>query len=164
MKISDILGFLGEEGIPFVFTGNGTDTVEGFSSLKNYKPGSFTWVKKQGNIPEGFDLAPIALAFVSEEVNAGTARNVIRTPESKRAFFSMIEHFYTCEEERPTAGQFTYVSPKVKLGKDVRIGQDAFVGLGVVVVKDVPPGEIVVGNPAKPFHKKNVQNERHTPH
>ena len=36
------------------------------------------------------------------------------------------------------------------------IGKDAFVGLGAVVVKDVAPGQTVVGNPAKPFIKKKA--------
>ena len=34
------------------------------------------------------------------------------------------------------------------------IGEDAFVGLGAVVVKDVAPGRTVIGNPARPFVKK----------
>jgi acetyltransferase-like isoleucine patch superfamily enzyme len=29
------------------------------------------------------------------------------------------------------------------------IGAEAFVGAGAVVVKDVPPGVVVVGNPAR---------------
>ena len=36
------------------------------------------------------------------------------------------------------------------------IGENAFVGLGAVVVKDVAPGQTVVGNPAKPFIKKKA--------
>jgi acetyltransferase-like isoleucine patch superfamily enzyme len=31
----------------------------------------------------------------------------------------------------------------------VEIGEEAFVGAGAVVVKDVPPGVVVVGNPAR---------------
>lgn len=46
---------------------------------------------------------------------------------------------------------------KVKLGVTVRnrkiIGAKSLVGLGSVVVKDVEPGEVVVGNPAKPIKK-----------
>lgn len=122
MRISEILDFLKEENVSFTFTGDPEGGVEGFSSLNHYKPGSFTWIKKQGNIPEGFDLGQISLAFISQEVGAGPIPNTIRTTESKRAFFSSIEHFYAQEEERPAVGQFTYISPKVKLGKDVRIG------------------------------------------
>jgi sugar O-acyltransferase (sialic acid O-acetyltransferase NeuD family) len=33
------------------------------------------------------------------------------------------------------------------------IGEGATVGMGAVVTKDVPPGEIVVGNPAKPLRR-----------
>lgn len=143
MRISDILDFLKEEGISFSFAGTEADAVEGFSSLGHYKPGSFTWVKKRESIPQGFDLSQIALAFVSENVDAGAARSVIRTRESKRAFFSTIEHLYGQEEKRPAVGQFTYISPKVKLGKGVRIGHnctldgDITVGDGTVIWNNV---------------------------
>lgn len=123
MKISDILDFLTAEKIPFSFTGDSEAQVEGFSSLAHYKPGSFTWVKAQKNIPSNFDLTGIRLAFLSEEVT-GPFCNAIRTPVSKHAFFSTMEHFYGEDEERPAIGQFTYISPKVKLGKNVRIGHN----------------------------------------
>lgn len=124
MKISEVLNYLKSADIPFTFTGEETAVVEGFSSLKHYRPGSFTWINAWKNIPEGFDLSQITLAFVSEDVDARAVSNVIRTSESKHAFFSTMEHFYAEEEERPAIGQFTYISPKVKLGKNVRIGHN----------------------------------------
>lgn len=147
MKICEILLFLEGEGIPFAFSGDAGAAVEGFSSLARYKPGSFTWIKGQGNIPEGFGLSQIALAFVSEDVDAGAAPNIIRTAQSKRAFFSSIEHFYAREEARPAVGQSTYISPEVKLGKDVRIGHnctldgDITIGDGTVIWNNV----VIVG-------------------
>lgn len=117
MRIAEILRFLKSEQVPFTFHGDEEAEVERFSSLTHYKPGSFTWIKTQKNIPEGFDLSRLALVFAAEGVDAGTAPNVIRTTESKRAFFSTMEHFYAEEEERPAIGQFTYVSPLVKLGE-----------------------------------------------
>lgn len=39
--------------------------------------------------------------------------------------------------------------------KPLEIGRGAIVGMGAVVTKDVPPGAVVIGNPAKPLEKKN---------
>lgn len=38
-------------------------------------------------------------------------------------------------------------------GRPLTIGRGAVVGMGAVVTKDVPPGTVVVGNPAKPLIK-----------
>lgn len=122
-KIVEILDFLKQENIPFTFRGNAEDAVERFSSLSHYQPGTFTWVKKQENVPAGFDCTAVALAIVSEGVT-GAFPNVIETPQSKYAFFSAMEHFYAEDEKRPAVGQFTYLSPKVKLGRNVRIGHN----------------------------------------
>lgn len=123
MKIAEILRFLESEQVPFTFRGDESAEVERFSSLTHYRPGTFTWVKKQENIPHGFDCTAVALAIVSEGVT-GEFPNVIETPQSKHAFFSAMEHFYGEEENRPAIGQFTYLSPKVRLGKNVRIGHN----------------------------------------
>lgn len=151
MKISEILRFLDAEQIPYVFRGSAESEVARFSSLTHYKPGTFTWVKKQENIPDGFDCAAVALAFVSDGVT-GAFPNVIETPQSKHAFFSAMEHFYGEDEERPAIGQFTYISPKVKLGKnvcighnctldgDITIGDDTVIWNGVTIVNHVTIG------------------------
>lgn len=152
MRISDILRFLEAEQVPFVFRGDESAEVERFSSLNRYQPGTFTWVKTQENIPDGFDCSGVALAFVSQGVT-GVFPNVIETPQSKRAFFSAIEHFYGKEEERPAVGHFTYISPRVKLGKNVRIGHsctldgeitigdDTVIWNGVTIVNRVTVGQ-----------------------
>lgn len=44
----------------------------------------------------------------------------------------------------------TLASGAVIMG-GVRIGERALVGAGAVVTRDVPPGEIVAGNPARPL-------------
>lgn len=123
IQIAEILDYLKNENIPFVFEGSETETVDRFSSLVKYKEGSFTWIKNNESIPDGYDLSRIKLAFVAEDV-CGAFQNVIRTAQSKKAFFAVMEHFYGQEDERPAIGQFTYISPKVKLGKNVRIGHN----------------------------------------
>lgn len=123
LKVDEILKFLDAENIVYSFVGDKELQINGFSSLNQYKEGTFTWAKKQKNIPDNFDLSKIALLFTNETV-VGEFNNVIRTAESKRAFFSTIEHFYAGDEERPAVGVGTYISPKVKLGKNVRIGHN----------------------------------------
>ena len=152
MQISDILLFLHQEGIPFTFRGNENETVEGFSSLAHYKSGSMTWVKKAENLPQGADLSQIRLAIVSEDVE-GNFANTITSPLSRRAFFSTLEHFYTPAECAPAIGENTYLSPQVKLGKNVRIGHNcsldgqitigdnAVIGSNVTIVNRLIIGE-----------------------
>ena len=50
-------------------------------------------------------------------------------------------------------GENCWVAPSIALRDNITIGDNAFIGLGAVVVKDVPDGIVVVGNPAKPFSK-----------
>ena len=39
---------------------------------------------------------------------------------------------------------------------EVEIGEEAFVGAGAVVTKDVPARKVVVGNPARVLDRKSV--------
>lgn len=123
MIVKDILNYLNKEEIVYQFIGDENASVEGFSSLSNYKIGSFTWVKKRENIPNHLDCNSVELVFTNEDLNQ-LFRNSIITQESKRAFFSSIEHFYSNDDSRPPVGSFTYIGPKVKLGKNVRIGHN----------------------------------------
>lgn len=140
MLIADILDFLRLKGITFAFRGDSTCEINGFSSLMHYRPGTVTWVKSQGNIPEGMDLSGISLAIVSEGVS-GPFASVIMTAESKRAFFSVLERFFGTEEVHPRLGQNTYLSPQVKLGENVSIGHNCTLD-GDISVGD----NVVIGN------------------
>ena len=124
MKIQEILEFLDGMELAYTFQGDPLAQVERFSSLSHYCPGSFTWVKALKNVPEHFDLSALTLVFTGPDMELEGAANVIRTAESKRAFFSTIEHFYGEDETRPAIGQGTYIGPRVKLGNNVRIGHN----------------------------------------
>jgi UDP-3-O-[3-hydroxymyristoyl] glucosamine N-acyltransferase len=51
-------------------------------------------------------------------------------------------------------GKRVFVGLGVVFRDNVAVGEDAFVGAGAVVVKDVPPGITVIGNPARPMPGK----------
>ncbi len=142
MQISEILSFLQETEIPVTFRGNAAEEVDGFSSLTHYRPNSFTWVKRQENIPQDADLSKIKLAIVSEDV-CGDFANVIITPQSKRAFFSVLERFFGEKEQRARIGTNSYLSPQVKLGENVSVGHnctldgDITIGANTVIGNNV---------------------------
>ena len=53
---------------------------------------------------------------------------------------------------RPVSiGDRVWIGCRAIILKGVTIGDDAIVGAGAVVTRDVPPGAVVAGNPAKPI-------------
>lgn len=57
----------------------------------------------------------------------------------------------------PTIGNNVTVSPSCNIVGDIHIGDNVIVGIGSVVVKDVPANSIVAGNPARVI-KNNMMN------
>jgi UDP-3-O-[3-hydroxymyristoyl] glucosamine N-acyltransferase len=51
-------------------------------------------------------------------------------------------------------GRNVWVAPSSCLINKIKIGDDAIIGLGAVVVKSVEKGTVVVGNPARPLEKR----------
>ncbi|MBR6451323.1 MAG: hypothetical protein IKS87_01335 [Lachnospiraceae bacterium] len=148
IRISDILAFLDGEHVEYTFTGDINVGIDGFSSLSHYKPETFTWVKKQANLSDETDTSQITLAFISNEVQ-GNFQNTIATDRSKFAFFSTIEHFYNTQASSYSApvGQFTYIAPEVKLGRNVKIGHNC-----------VLDGDITIGDNTVIWHNVTIIN------
>lgn len=57
----------------------------------------------------------------------------------------------------PTIGNNVTVSPSCNIVGGIHIGDNVIVGIGSVVVKDVPANSIVAGNPARVI-KNNMRN------
>ena len=53
----------------------------------------------------------------------------------------------------PTIRRGARIGAGAVLCPAVEIGEEAFVGAGAVVTKDVPPRMVVVGNPARPLRE-----------
>lgn len=52
-------------------------------------------------------------------------------------------------------GDRAWIAPNAAVLNQLTIGNDSVIGLGSVVVKNVAPGEVVVGNPAKAIERKS---------
>ena len=50
-----------------------------------------------------------------------------------------------------TVEDFAYIGAGAVIRQGLTIGKGAIVGMGAVVTKDVPPGQTVIGNPARPM-------------
>jgi len=53
-----------------------------------------------------------------------------------------------------TIGDGTYVGTGAMLKQGITIGRDAVIGMGAVVLRDVPDGATMVGNPARPIERQ----------
>jgi bifunctional UDP-N-acetylglucosamine pyrophosphorylase/glucosamine-1-phosphate N-acetyltransferase len=58
-------------------------------------------------------------------------------------------------KNKTTIGRNAFIGSNTSLIAPVTVGDDAITGASAVVTKDVPPGERVAGNPARPLPKKS---------
>lgn len=56
-------------------------------------------------------------------------------------------------------GDGAWIAPQATILNKVTIGAGATVGIGAVVIRDVAPGSVVVGNPARPLDKRPARTD-----
>lgn len=100
-------------------------------------------IKASTQIGEGFELYHSAHASV---ISPGTiiGRNV-----SLRQNTTIGAKGFQGAEKSPVIEDDVTIGPNVCIIGDITIGKGATIGAGAVVVKDVPPYSVVVGNPAR---------------
>lgn len=147
-----ILEYLKSINIVVTYSGDETVIVSGFSSLGYYREGNITWIKKDDNVPPNLDLSKINLVIIQEGVQA-SCKNTIITTESKRAFFAILEQFFTDTSKQPPIGSYTVIGKNVILEENViighncvlegniRIGKNTSIGNNCVIVNDVKIGQ-----------------------
>jgi acetyltransferase-like isoleucine patch superfamily enzyme len=50
-------------------------------------------------------------------------------------------------------GKNVWVAPSSSILNKITVADNAVIGLGAVVLKDVAEGEVIIGNPGKPLKK-----------
>lgn len=126
ISIKDILKFLNKEKEEYSFVGCSEESICGFSSLANYIEGSITWIKSKESISDNIELNKIKLAVVGESKDI-EIENMIVCNNPKRLFFSILEEFFYEGLPEQKIGRGTFISDKVKIGKNVIIGHNCTV-------------------------------------
>lgn len=141
VRVQDIIDYLCSAGHTVSYGGNVDAEVSGFSSLSNYKPGTVTWVKSEGSLESIDEITNVQAVIVEQGVRV-PFKNAIITDRSKAAFFSVLEEFFSSQDNMPRIGEGTYISSSVKLGEHVRIGHNCTLD-GNITIGD---GTIVYNN------------------
>jgi bifunctional UDP-N-acetylglucosamine pyrophosphorylase/glucosamine-1-phosphate N-acetyltransferase len=123
--------------------------------------GPFAHLRKNAHLGKGVHMG-----------NFGEVKNSYLGPGTKMGHFSYMGDVTTGEDVNIGAGTITcnfdgvhknptVIGDKAFIGSDtmlvapVKIGEGAHTGAGAVVTHDVPPGETVVGVPARPLRKQD---------
>lgn len=147
IRVRNICEFLDNSDVDYFVTGNVDDIIDGFSSLSNYKTGTVTWCKNKGNVP--IEKKDYSLVIVGIEPDWGDSfTNRIETDNPKKAFFMVVDYFFGNEEALPEIGSNTYISPMVKIGKNVKIGHNCTLS-----------GNITIGDNTIIYNNVNIINK-----
>lgn len=144
LNIQEILSLLESRGIDFSYSGDHVFEIVSFSSIKEPKPRTITWIKSEDylifldkadcNLKEILLVAPDNLKDRLEKTN------VIFCRQPKQVYFTVLNHFFAPKDEEEFRGKNSVIETDI-IGKNVRIGHNCFVG------RDVEIGDnAVIGN------------------
>lgn len=139
--VSEILSCLDEKKFEYVFQGDRNDPVEGFSSLRNYKEGTITWIRDKRILGEAA-VNNIRCIVVQEGIEVD-APNQIITKHSKQVFFAVLKEFWGKGNSGTGISEDAYISPGVSIAEGVSIGRncvldgDISIGKGTVIESNV---------------------------
>lgn len=119
VSIDNILEYLQKKDVEFLYKGDESLVVEGYSSLTHYRKGTLTWCKSKENWS---NLQDVRLCVVQDNVHI-SAKNQIVCKESKRVFFMLLDYFWGDEKNGGNR-----IGMNTVIGKNVEIGEGVIVG------------------------------------
>src|SRR5690625_405316 len=134
VSIGKIIEFLEDEKYVFSFRGNKNDTINGFSTLFNYRGETITFLSslnKFSDYNNQLKNEKIKLIIIdTSESIYDCFENVIQIEKPKYAFFEVLDNFFsgkhnntneTLTKEKLYEGQ-AYISKQAVIGNNVKIG------------------------------------------
>ena len=92
MRISDIIVWINENNVEYDYAGDKDTEIIGFSSLRNYKKDTVTWVKKEQNYTLCNRPREIDFAIVEKGIKVDF-KNALYVKNSKELFFLCFDIF-----------------------------------------------------------------------
>lgn len=132
MRITDILSYLDEKELPYHFLGDKDVTIEGFSSLSEYRKGNITWIKQQKDYEAFKARRDITCAIAPEGMKVDVS-NAIFSENPKEVFFSILHHFWGKKFTEGTIGEGTVISEEAIIDPTATIGCNCSL-IGEVVI------------------------------
>lgn len=145
INIKEIKEYLLKENINFSYYGDDNLAIDGFSSLNNYKRNTITWCKNENAITN--ELGEGSLVVTKDDI-INVFPNSIHVKDPKKVFFMILEAFWGEKNSGSHIGKNSYISDKVKLGSNVRIGHNC-----------VLDGEITIGDNTTIYNNVSIINK-----
>ena len=138
-SVSEIKEFFETEQIEYNYQGAQDITVDGFSSLKKYRVGTLTWAKTEDNYLADGQNRLLTLLIAQEGIPA--AGNVFFCKQSKRAFFSALQHFWGESNKCGVERKDSCIETGAQIAANAQIGYGCY-----ICAKAVIEDGVVLGN------------------
>jgi len=141
IKASNVLRYLEKMDLKYKFIGNSEFEIKEYSSIKNIKNMSITWIKDIQNVEE-IDLDNITgLLVISNEIRdiemLNKNINFIFCENPKEVFFSILQEFFKKKDYTEFISPNSVVETKF-------IGKNVYIGHNCCIEKNVTIGENVI--------------------
>lgn len=148
-QIKQILSYLQSKQIEYVFKGDDTVEIKGFSGLNHYQLETMTWIKDRSKLGKDLLLnVPLTLVITSEAIDPMFTQNQIIVKNSKQVFFSLVEWMAEGNKlEGTEADQSGVIGANTFIGKEVSIGKGVKIGTNCVLDGNIQIGDYTtIGN------------------